>query len=669
MPLPINRIAFRLVAGFGFMIVLMLTLTIISILQINSVNAQLKEMAEGNSVDQRYAVNFRGSVHDRAIAIRDVILQTGTDRAQVIQTIDRLAKIYADNEKALSDHRAQGDDTDADEANMLAKIEEIKAKVDPMVSDIIAFENAGQVAEAAQGLNRVRPLFADWLAAINQFIDYEGAQNAEIVAGVNQTAGNFSIIAWSTFGSAVLLAIAGAVLVGRSITRPLLQLSSTMRAMAEGNYDLEVPHVGRKDEIGDMARTVDVFRQNGLAVHELTESEHRNQALSREEKARMMGQLQSSFGQVVTAAMDGDFSSRIETTFPDTELNTLASCINELLQTIDGGLDETCRVLSGLANADLSRRMSGNYKGAFATVKANTNGLAERFGGIVAQLQVTSAALRSATGEILVGANDLADRTSRQAATIEDTSLRMTNLAGLVASNAEKATDASMEAAAASQTADESRQAMALATEAMQRIAASSSKISSVIGMIDDIAFQTNLLALNASVEAARAGEAGKGFAVVAIEVRRLAQSAAEGSAEVKGLIEQSTIEVRDGSNLVLQAAAKLASIVNSVKANSRLMEDLSKSNQDQADALREVSSAVRRMDEVTQHNAALVEETNAAIAQTEAHSQRLDEIVDIFSGGNAQVSRHIAPAVRKKISPHVTTGNLALKGDDWAEF
>lgn len=167
---------------------------------------------------------------------------------------------------------------------------------------------------------------------------------------------------------------------------------------------------------------------------------------------------------------------------------------------------------------------------------------------------------------------------------------------------------------------------------AMQRIAESSAKISSVIGMIDDIAFQTNLLALNASVEAARAGEAGKGFAVVAVEVRRLAQSAAGASGEVEELIKESTNDVVVGSRLVGEAASQLNLMLESVKENSRLMVDIATTSREQANSIDQVNMAVRQMEEMTQHNAALVLETNSAIEQTEAQAIELDRIVNTFN-------------------------------------
>ena len=225
---------------------------------------------------------------------------------------------------------------------------------------------------------------------------------------------------------------------------------------------------------------------------------------------------------------------------------------------------------------------------------------------------------------------------------------------------------------------------MRQANEAMGRITESSGKISNIIGLIDDIAFQTNLLALNASVEAARAGDAGKGFAVVAVEVRRLAQSAASASAEVKVLIEQSAREVSGGSKLVAEAASKLEAMLHAVRGNRELLEGIARESREQASSIEEVNAAVRQMDEMTQHNAALVEETNAAIEQTEAQASELDRIVAVFTvderrgGFDAAPVRSPAPAkgikalqakVKSAARNYLSRGNTAIKSDEWSEF
>ena len=344
--------------------------------------------------------------------------------------------------------------------------------------------------------------------------------------------------------------------------------------------------------------------------------------------------------------------------------------------------------LALLAEGDLRARIEDTFVGELDELRLAFNNTVERISGIVGHLRQTSAALKMATGEILSGANDLAERTTRQASAIEETSAAMEQLANTVTDNARRAETASGKAQMVSRAAEESGAVMVHANEAMARISASSAKISNIIGMIDDIAFQTNLLALNASVEAARAGDAGKGFAVVAVEVRRLAQSAASASSDVKVLVEQSSTEVHGGSKLVSDAAAKLELMLESVRENSLLIEEIARVNQEQSSAIAQVSVAVREMDEMTQHNAALVEQTNAAIEQTESQANDLDQIVEVFivdgeqgthapavSGGAAPRSaskplgvKAQQEKVRTAAKSYLSAGNAAIDVD-WSEF
>lgn len=433
-------------------------------------------------------------------------------------------------------------------------------------------------------------------------------------------------------GGISVLVIGGlALLASRAISRPIPKLSKVMAEIADNNFATEVPYTNNGNEVGDMARAVAVFRANAMRIAEMTEAEAVRIQKAAEDRAAMMYELQQAFGQVVEAAIAGDFSQRVDAKFPDAELNGLAQSVNSLVATVDSGLSDTGQVLAALARTDLTSRMEGDYRGAFGKLRDDTNAVAEKLSDIVFELRSTSRALKTATGEILSGANDLSERTTRQAATIEETSAAIEQLATTVMDNAKRAQDASLTASSVTSAAEDGGQVMSEANSAMERITASSSKVSDIIGMIDDIAFQTNLLALNASVEAARAGEAGKGFAVVAVEVRRLAQSAAQASGEVKALIEQSATEVQGGSKLVAQAAGKLASMLESARANTTMMEEIARESREQAASIEEVNQAVRQLDEMTQHNAALVEETNAAIEQTENQATALDRIVDIF--------------------------------------
>lgn len=362
-------------------------------------------------------------------------------------------------------------------------------------------------------------------------------------------------------------------------------------------------------------------------------------------RQQMIGAAIGEVGRLAAAATNGDLDQRIDSSVFTGEYLELTKSMNTLLETVATPIEEAGEMLGGLARTDLTVRMRGSYGGAFARLQDDANALAENMSGIMGQLRGTARALKSATGEILSGANDLAERTTRQASAIEQTSTSMDQLAAIVIDNANRAETASERAQSVSRTAEAGGLVMQQASAAMERISAAAAKISGVIGLIDDIAFQTNLLALNASVEAARAGDAGKGFAVVAVEVRRLAQSAAVASAEVKALVEQSTTEVDGGARLVADVAGKLAAMLEGVRENSELIEAIAKASKEQSVAISEVSNAVRQMDEMTQHNAALVEETNASIEQTESEAQRLDSIVDTFIVENRERERFGAAA------------------------
>ncbi|WP_245985782.1 methyl-accepting chemotaxis protein [Maritalea myrionectae] len=477
---------------------------------------------------------------------------------------------------------------------------------------------------------------------------------------------------------AALVAVA-AWAFSRTITSPMANISATMGRISANELDLVVKDTDRADEVGEMARAVEIFRDNAEKIAAL-DAEERARAEGLAARNKAMQELQMSLGQVVGAAAEGDFTQRIDLQMDDDALQQIVLNVNGLVSNVDRGLKETGEVMAALANTNLTVRMEGDYQGAFLQLKNDTNRVGDRLTEVVKQLRTTSRALKTATGEILSGANDLSDRTTRQAATIEETSAAMEQLATTVLENAKEAEEASGIADRVRTTAEEGGDVMRQANEAMERITSSSNKISNIIGMIDDIAFQTNLLALNASVEAARAGEAGKGFAVVAVEVRRLAQSAAEASNEVKALIEQSVTEVDGGSKLVAQAAKSLEAMLEAARSNNTIMVSIADKSKSQASSIEQINQAVRDMDETTQHNAALVEETNAAIEQTENQANELDNIVEVFvteKGGERKIEptkpaniQQFESKPKLAAKPVPQRGNQAVDiSQDWNEF
>ncbi|KXJ64482.1 chemotaxis protein [Achromobacter xylosoxidans] len=284
-----------------------------------------------------------------------------------------------------------------------------------------------------------------------------------------------------------------------------------------------------------------------------------------------------------------------------------------------------------IAAGDLTVRVDVNSTNEVGALMAAVKRMQESLARTVAAVRRGVDEINVGSREISAGNTDLSSRTEEQAASLEETAASMEQLASTVKQNADNARQANQLAASASDVAERGGSAVAEVVSTMEGISASSRKISEIVSVIDGIAFQTNILALNAAVEAARAGEQGKGFAVVAGEVRSLAQRSAQAAKEIKGLIEDSVSKVGAGSQQVERAGATMQEIVASVKRVTDIMGEISAASEEQSSGIDQVNRAVSQMDEVTQQNAALVEEAAAAAGSLQDQAQRLAEAVAVF--------------------------------------
>lgn len=344
--------------------------------------------------------------------------------------------------------------------------------------------------------------------------------------------------------------------------------------------------------------------------------------------------VQAEIAAVTAAAASGDFSRRVDLNGKSGFMLEMARSMNAVAETSERALRDVMDFLEALAAGDLSRRIDNDHQGMFSRIRDDANASAERLGDIVHGIIDAAETISTAAAEISSGSADLAERTEQQASALEETAASVEELSGAVRKNAEGARRASHMATGATRAAGQSREVTAAAVRAMQGIAGASRKITDIIGMIDEIAFQTNLLALNAAVEAARAGEAGRGFAVVAQEVRNLAQRSALASKEIKALILASDSQVKDGVDLVHKTGEALADIVQGVEQVAALIADIAQSSGDEAASLDEINTAMSHMDEATQKNAALVEETTAATRIMADQAAELKEMVGFFRLG-----------------------------------
>ncbi|MBC7838481.1 MAG: HAMP domain-containing protein [Nitrospiraceae bacterium] len=351
----------------------------------------------------------------------------------------------------------------------------------------------------------------------------------------------------------------------------------------------------------------------------------------------------------------GALDTRVSVTNMD-EIGTLAQSFNEMGDKLQANMMkereqaaktgqfmvDAKRVLGNLAQGDLTDQMTSACEGDLEQIKVSLNSAITNL--TTTLTTVRGAADRVAMGaeEITKGSEDLSQRTSEQASALEETSASMEEMTSTVKQNADNAKQANQLAIAARDIADKSGAITTKAVEAMGEINKSSKKIADIITVIDEIAFQTNLLALNAAVEAARAGEHGRGFAVVAAEVRNLAQRSASAAKEIKGLINESIQRVTDGSELVNQSGKTLGEIVNSVKRVTDIIAEISTASQEQASGLDQVHKAIMQMDETTQQNAALVEETTSASQSMKDQARELMRQVEVFKTNGAGEASHV---------------------------
>ncbi|HEX5755784.1 MAG TPA: methyl-accepting chemotaxis protein [Arenimonas sp.] len=334
---------------------------------------------------------------------------------------------------------------------------------------------------------------------------------------------------------------------------------------------------------------------------------------------------------LVDAAAAGDYSARGEADSFHHDFRRMVEGLNSVMATGDASLAEVSRVLNALADGDLTQQMQGDARGVFARIRDDVERTNQRLSEIVGGIKHAADAINTAAREIASGNQDLSSRTEEQAASLEETASSMEELTSTVKQNAENARQANQLAVGASEVAVKGGEVVSQVVTTMDDINASSSKIVDIITVIDGIAFQTNILALNAAVEAARAGEQGRGFAVVASEVRALAQRSASAAKEIKALIDDSVGRISEGSQLVDQAGQTMGEIVTSVKRVTDIMAEITAASMEQSSGIEQVNQTVTQMDEVTQQNAALVEEATAAARSMEEQAEQLAEAVAAF--------------------------------------
>lgn len=370
--------------------------------------------------------------------------------------------------------------------------------------------------------------------------------------------------------------------------------------------------------------------------------------------------VEGEVGKLVDAAAAGDFTARIATADKQGFFLKLAEGLNQLTQTADVGLTDVKRVLSAIAKGDLTEKIEADYAGTFDDLKNYCNETTQNLCEMLGEIRSAADTIFTASSEIASGNADLSSRTEQQAANLEETASSMEELTSTVKLNADNARQANVLAEQAAAVATDGGMLIDQVVTTMSSINESSQKIADIIGVIDGIAFQTNILALNAAVEAARAGDQGRGFAVVASEVRTLAQRSATAAKDIKALISDSVKKIESGNTLVGKSGDTMKEIVIAIKRVNDIMAEIAAASAEQSSGIEEVSTAVLQMDEMTQQNAALVEEAAAAAESLQSQADQLTQRVSQFRLANDNEFRHKKTTVRSSMPSRAITAKAA---------
>ncbi|MBO9706980.1 MAG: HAMP domain-containing protein [Caulobacter sp.] len=610
---------------------ILLTVVALAITGVGAWQSKKSEAATKVLVEQRAPSELEASRFNRRVAtIGYAAYRTIAYEATSAQAKEASAEIdsaYAEGKIALENIKR----TDPGAAKKAA---DFRVRLDRIYSSArqgadLGLQDANDAAKMVMGV--IDPDIASLSKDVSTYTNTHSDETRAMVAKAAKDAatGTLLTILFGLIASASAMVFA--LWIGRAkISAPLTGLSRTMEILAQGSVDVDVSGAQRKDEVGAMARSVQVFKDNALALRTAEAAQQRAAAETEAERRRNQEAAEA-------AAREQAFV-----------------------------MEHVATGLTHLADGDLTYRVDTQFPAAYERLRSDFNGAITQMEEAMRTIVHAANSIGSGSDEIASAADDLSRRSEQQAASLEETAAALDEITATVKRSSAGAVEASRVVGSTRADAERSAVVVRGAVDAMNEIEKSSQSISQIIGVIDEIAFQTNLLALNAGVEAARAGDAGRGFAVVAQEVRALAQRSADAAKEIKTLISTSSTQVSQGVSMVGQTGEALQAIVAKVGEIDGLVSEIAASGSEQATGLHQVNTAVNQMDQTVQQNAAMVEQSTAASHALKGEASNLMQMIGRFqvSGAGAQVAR--APTRRSAppaARPAARTTGPALAG------
>ncbi|WP_278253245.1 methyl-accepting chemotaxis protein [Stenotrophomonas maltophilia] len=685
------RVGTRLSAAFAILIAVAMSIVASGLWTLSRAERSMDSIVKESMERIRLSKSMASANMQISISLRELIMLQDKDvQASLMRKIAEQRKVYDEARDALYATPA-----DEEGKRIRAVITEKRLAARRVNDSVVEAASQGDVVQATKLLAEGDVLLNEWQAAIfaNAELQERLADASYREAQAASASGRTMLITAGLL--AIVLSIALAIAITRSLTVPLEQATRTANAIALGGIENLIKVEGR-DETAALLRSMSAMQDRikaliadqeemasaqaeGRTSHRIDSSRHpgafgqlaidtnamversnmlieqivdiaqhyaigdmsvRMEALPGDQTAITEAMettrsnllaINEEIRRLVQAAALGDFSQRGTSDGFSHSFREMIDNLNQMFDVSDRSLSSIASLLGAVAQGDLTYRVAGQFSGVFAKMRDAANSSSEQLGSIVRGIQDGAGVIRVSAAEVSKGSSDLSRRTEQQAANLEETAASMEELTSTVRQNADHAMQASKLASDAGELALQGGRAVDRAMERMEKVEGSSQRIADITAVIDGIAFQTNILALNAAVEAARAGDQGRGFAVVASEVRTLAQRSAEAAKEIKQLIDRSVQDVVDSSNEVRQTGATIHQVVESVQRVRDMITEISAASQEQTAGIEQVNQAVMQMDEVTQQNAALVEEASAAAGAVEDQADGLAQAVAFF--------------------------------------